>query len=562
MRRSDLWLIIGGALAGALFFAAISTLWPLVPGDLQRDAAFFAPRAQPLSPVLGTDLSRYRVASRLRVDDPALTYVERAFGDHGRERARACIRDGLPLAYYLVTFKQRGSADPVKVELLSDGRVLGWERTMQEDAPARALGAIDAEAVARGVAGIGGVLGLDLDAYKVKDRSTRERPNRVDHQFTFERAWTTDEEPELRERLELTVSGDRVTKAWRTVVVPAAAERDARARRAPVETVQAFGFAALAAGALAALAVLLVGLGRGEVRLRQAVAVVVVAGCMELTVDALQQAALFERWDPLWPRWMAMAKDLAYDAMEGLSMLLPLLAFVAAGDALDRKPSATGLPGAQRGASLWALGRGELRDPAVTAASLRGFLVGALCGGTLALGVLLALGGSAGARTALQPRGFFFFPINSAMPALTTLCFFAQIALFEELGYRFFAGTWLKRLTGRTWLAIIIPGAVYGLCHTAYDFLPPADPWWARPLIMTAVGCVWGWAFFRYDALTVVLSHLTADLFIFNWPRLASGDAYEATIAALTISVPLWPAAIGILWRRHRPLASTETNSQ
>jgi hypothetical protein len=54
--------------------------------------------------------------------------------------------------------------------------------------------------------------------------------------------------------------------------------------------------------------------------------------------------------------------------------------------------------------------------------------------------------------------------------------------------------------------------------------LPPAEPFWARALVMTLVGCVWGWAFLRYDALTVVVSHLTADLFIFNWPRLASGD--------------------------------------
>ena len=60
---------------------------------------------------------------------------------------------------------------------------------------------------------------------------------------------------------------------------------------------------------------------------------------------------------------------------------------------------------------------------------------------------------------------------------------------------------------------------------------------------MTLVGCVWGWAFLRYDALTVVLSHYTADLFIFNWPRLGSGQIGPMTGAALTILVPLIPAA-------------------
>jgi len=56
------------------------------------------------------------------------------------------------------------------------------------------------------------------------------------------------------------------------------------------------------------------------------------------------------------------------------------------------------------------------------------------------------------------------------------------------------------------------------------------------------VGCVWGWAFLRYDALTVVLSHFTADLFIFNWPQLATGDRRTIVVSLLTICVPLVPA--------------------
>ena len=117
----------------------------------------------------------------------------------------------------------------------------------------------------------------------------------------------------------------------------------------------------------------------------------------------------------------------------------------------------------------------------------------------------------------------------------------------EELGYRFFAGTWLLSLTRSKWLAVLLPAAVYGLAHTRLDFLPPAAPWWVRPVVLAAVGCVWGWAFFRYDALTVVLSHFTADLFIFNWPRLASGRPGIVAAAVLTIAVPLVPALLGSL---------------
>ncbi len=43
----------------------------------------------------------------------------------------------------------------------------------------------------------------------------------------------------------------------------------------------------------------------------------------------------------------------------------------------------------------------------------------------------------------------------------------------------------------------------------------------------------------------MVLSHFTADLFIFNWPRLASGRPDLVTAAVLTIMVPLIPAFLG-----------------
>ena len=214
---------------------------------------------------------------------------------------------------------------------------------------------------------------------------------------------------------------------------------------------------------------------------------------------------------------------------------------VAAGDALDRRA------GAGRGASLWSLARGWL-DRAVALASWRGFLIGLVCGGTLAATIVLLQWG-VGARTALQPRGFFFYTLNTASPALVSLLFFLAVALAEEIGYRFFAGTWLLGLTGRRWVAIGVPALIYGL--TQYPTLPPAELRWARALALTLVGAVWGWAFLRYDALTV-LSHFTADLFIFNWPRLASGETSVVVVSALTVTLPLLPALAWLVGLRGR----------
>jgi hypothetical protein len=337
-------------------------------------------------------------------------------------------------------------------------------------------------------------------------------------------------------------------------VVPGAGDRAARARTAPVRALQTAGFALLAAGVIGAFTVFLLRLRDGSVRLgRAAFWSAVVFTCAFLT-NALADASLFAAWDPLWPRWVATLARLG-DASQGtVWTLIVLLALIAAGDALDRES------GAGRGDTLWALGRGRLTDPAVGLASARGFAVGLVCGGVMAASVALLVR-FAGAFTAVQPRGFFFYSLNSAAPSLSTLLFFVNIALLEELGYRFFAGSWLLRATRRRWLAVLLPAAVYGLTHTGLDFLPPAEPFWGRAVVMTLVGCVWGLAFLRWDALTVVVSHLTSDLFIFNWPRLASEHADVRLAALLTVSAPLLPAVVAgaaALGRRGRRGLSTD----
>ena len=74
-------------------------------------------------------------------------------------------------------------------------------------------------------------------------------------------------------------------------------------------------------------------------------------------------------------------------------------------------------------------------------------------------------------------------------------------------------------------------------------------------LVMTCVGLVWGWALFRFDALTVVLSHWVADLIFFGWPRMASGELGLVLPAVLACFVPLIPAllALGRFGSRREP---------
>ncbi len=556
---ADLALLAAALLGGALFFSSLGSLWPLARMNVNVPRAALEARARKALRAAGLSAQGYEAATELTVDDEVLDYLQRRLG---QARAQALIARGLPIFQYEVHFKRRGEADRMWVDLPSGTGVTGWGRTVQEDEPGASIPRrrarhVARQAIAPWLAARGG------GGWREQGDYEQARPHRRDHYFVFERYLS--QKPPLRERLVVTVSGRRVTAVDHTLVVPEAARREARRRQAPIVALQMVGFLLAGVAGLGAFAVFLTRLRAGTARLGPAARWVAVIGVCFVVTQALRPARLLLAWDPLWPRWIADLQTLGTAAGAGAWILLVLFVVIAAGDALDREaaaPAGTDPAGeprfgvaaplaARRGEALWAAARGRLTDAAVGLASLRGFLVGLVCGGVMAASVL-AVEHFAGGWSPIQPQGFFFYALNSRAPALATLLYFLMVALVEELAYRFFAGTWLLQLTGSRLAAIVLPAILYGTTHTGLSFVPPAEPFWGRALVFTLVGCVWGWAFLRYDALTVVLSHFSADLFIFNWPRLGSGDPILVAKGIATLAVPLVPALLWLAFGRLR----------
>ena len=567
LTRSDLFLALAALVGAAVFFASLERLWPLAEMDLHVPDRVLEAEAREVLRAAGVDVPEHAAESALRVDSLLLDYLQRSFGE---DEAQRLIAAGFPVYRYEVLLKLRGDPDRYFVNLHPGGEagsagleLLSWGRTVQEDASGAELDEADGRQLAlsalapwlgEGAAeeGPGGA-----GAWSEEGVYAQGRPHRRDHFFVYERHLS--EDPPLRERLVATVSGAEVTAVDHVLVPPEAARRAARIRRAPVVALQSVGFLLAAVAVVGAFAVFLTRLRAGTARLGPAARWVAVIAVCFFATQALQSHQLLFEWDPLWPRWVAALQSLGAAGALGSWVLLVLFVVIAAGDALDREAPAGGV---RRGDSLWEVARGRLLSAPVGLASLRGFLVGLVCGGVLA-GSVLAIDALGGGWPPIQPQGFFFYALNSQAPAVATLLYFLMVALVEELAYRFFAGTWLLAVTGRRWLAIVAPAILYGTTHTGLEFLPPADPFWGRAVALTLVGCVWGWAFLRFDALTVVLSHFSADLFIFNWPRLGSGDPVLIAKAAATIAVPLLPAVLWfLLGRGQRSPAGPEARAR
>lgn len=521
--KSNLLLI--ALLSGAFFFSSVGQIWPLLETDLTPKRDELTARASAHLQANGVPTDRYQSATRLRVDEELLDYVERSFPPDFARMAE--------VAHHEIVFKQPDSATYYKVWIAGE-TVTGWKTFLQDDEPGDSLTLDSALSLLPPVAGT------------LKSTGWEDLEKRRDYHFEFEEIIS--DSPRLCAITSCIVSGGTLTSVNRTLILPAEGERENRVRKAPENTLASVGFVLVSVGLLIAFFVLL--RGAATLRLKRSAALAIGVTLCLSAADVLNTFYFFENWDPLVPKAISYLETFFLEFAIELQIAAFLLICIAAGDVIDQKS------GGHRGRTLWAFVTGRWREPGVAIASYRGFLVGLLCGGVLA-GSVLVLHHFAGARVAFQPRGFFFYALNSASPTASLLLFFFFIACLEELGYRYFGGSWLEQKTGSRAVAIFLPALVYGLAHTSFDFLPPEEPFWARPIVMTLVGCVWGWAFLKYDALTVVLSHYTADLFIFSWPRMASGEAELIAASFFVMLVPLLPA-IAALGKRNLATKGTK----
>ena len=533
MKKADIFLAVASLCAAILFFLNVGHLWPLAHHELLKDSAQLEADVSTQLQAYQIETKHYQRKSRLRIHDQALQHLETALD---QQQAAAYVHKGLPLLYYKLSYKEAGNPVYLTCHVHPNGQLLGWHEHWPRD---KAAGEQNRDqALIQATQCI--INAFALRSIELIEERKRRYEARHDFEFTF--AYVHQAEPLIKEEIHVIVSGQQIRKAWRQMIIPAKAERALQQASAPSYFLAIIGFISLSCLSIFAIIKLLLLMNKGQ-SIKLVASLWICAGLtlLLLTNTLLQDARLFEYWDPLWPGFIAYTEFIFLDLLYSLVPLVPLLGFLVVATRIDTDQNLG------RMTSFWSCMRGQFYRADVQRSSLQGFAVGFLCGASLVLSVLL-IGWCFGSDIALQPRGFFFYTINSSISIITCICWFGYIAMLEEGAYRLFAGNYLMQRFGSKALAIIIPGIIYGLCHAQLTFLPPDDPFWARAACLSVVGCVWGWAFFRYDALTVILSHFAADLFIFNWPLIASEEILPKTMAIISITIPLWPAIIGYIW--------------
>jgi len=153
----------------------------------------------------------YRRSSRFTTSEYRKAYLEQTLG---LVRASQVMqREGFVYAWRVRWFKP-GEQTEYSVWVDPDGRITGYSQRRPDDAPAP--NSIRPEAVARAFAVR--TAGVDLTGYDLKEKSEVAQPRRRDYHYVWERRGFR--LGEATQRMNVTVTGDRVISYGRSVHVP------------------------------------------------------------------------------------------------------------------------------------------------------------------------------------------------------------------------------------------------------------------------------------------------------------------------------------------------------
>jgi hypothetical protein len=551
MRRPAFWagLAFAAVLATAAGIRYFPQAFSIVALDITMDRAHALDEARRIAARDGLGPAGFRQAASFGGDDEAQTFIELEGG--GKDALTRMLRDHVYDAYmWRVRHFKEGETNETAIHFAPDGRAVGFEERLKEDAPGAAL---DARA-AREVAETGAARWrVDLARFGLVEQGQERRPGgRVDHTFTYERGDVTFNEG--RVRLRLVVSGDRLTAVTTFIKIPEAFTRRYTSMRSANELI--------GVGSVVGLVLLYVigGIGVGLFfMMRRRYVLWRTAALWGIVVGGLQALALINELPLAW-----MTYDTAISRSTFLAQQIALMTAGFVGGSVFFGLSFMAAETLTRRAfgshpQLWrAWGRGQGASIQILGRTVGGYLLVSIF---FAYDVLLYLvmtrvfGWWSPAEALVHPD-----VLATYAPWLSAIANSFQAGFWEESLFRAvpIAGAALigERLGKRNLfivLGFVVQAIVFGAGHAPY----PNQPSYARPveLIIPSIG--FGLLYLYFGLLPGIILHFAFDVVWFALPIFmakAPGIWFQQFMVAALTLVPLWI----VLWRYARAGRWTE----
>ena len=527
-----LWVLLG--IVGVLFaYKYFFQAFPEASVDFKVSRAEALTRAQQFVGSLGEDVSGYQSAIVFEVDDNAKTYLER---EVGLEQANRMMSTELNIWYWKVRFFRPKQEEEFGVQVSPGGEIVGYTHKVEEARAGASPDRAAAEAAAQNF--LRNKMGVDLSKWTFlpEEANSSKKPNRLDWSFTWEKRGFRAKDAPYRLRVEL--QGDRAGGSKEFLQVPEAWERSyAKLRSKNILYNQ------VAIVPYLALMVAVVGLGilltmrkqtswGGAIKL--GIVVTVLLTLMQLNnwplnrmgydTNSTYGSFVFEEF----------AKALLFGVLSALTVVLP----IPGGEPLYRWSQ----PGRLRLAKAFTL-RG-LRSKEFFSSATVGLSLAAAHIGFIVAFYIVARHYGAWAPQDLNYEN----SVNTTFPWISGVAIGMLAATSEEFLFRLFAIPFLKRLTGSTIVAVIVPAFCWSFLHSAY----PNEPPYIRGLEVGLIGIVAGIVMLRWGILATLIWHYTVDASLVGLLLVRSNSLYfkiSGVVVGLAALAPLIFAGVSYLSR-------------
>ncbi|MFN7918662.1 MAG: type II CAAX endopeptidase family protein [Bryobacteraceae bacterium] len=500
--------------------------FPQASLDLKLSRTEITARADAFLRERGLATNGYLNLTLFDPDDDVRLFLERSFG---LEEANRLMSGTVNVWRWRARWYKPPEKEEMRVWLGTDGKLVGFEHVIPEEAAGKTLEAADARAIAEEF-----VKKQTQHPLRLVDESAEKRPARLDHTFTWEREGLKLQE--ATQRWTVVVHGDRLGSYSEFWHLPEKWQRDFETMRSKNSL-----YANIATGLWLLL----------------------VVGTLALTVTALRRHQM--QWGTTLKLCLALGAVqmvghwnqllLALDAMPTTAPLLTnVLIQILTGVGAGVGALLMVLVPAEPGALLYrvqqplrvAFDRIFSRGSFQTREFYTSVVVGvAMAAGHLAFVVAFYLLGQKWGVWSPQDVEYSN-ALSSFLPWLFPFTMSLQAATMEEFWFRLIGVGLLKRWTGSTWIAVIVPAFVWGFLHANY----PQQPAWIRGVEVGLIGVVAGVVFLRFGIVATLVWHYTVDATLFSTFLLAEPHWYPRVTGAMISGLALFPLAWGLLRAR------------
>jgi len=217
-KKPIFWIIfVTLSLACTLFsLKYFSKAMPIVNIDIKMDRGEAIEKAKKLAKKFGWGPKGYSHATSFKVDQAAKVFVELDAG--GQKAFVKMMKDKLYMPYqWIVRHFKAFEKNETYIKFTPEGKPYGFREILSEDTPGTNLDPKQAQQVAEKEAKTN--WGVNFENYKLVEPSKETKPSkRVDHTFVYER-----HDKKIGDgffRLQIVVSGDKVTEINRFIKIP------------------------------------------------------------------------------------------------------------------------------------------------------------------------------------------------------------------------------------------------------------------------------------------------------------------------------------------------------